>query len=319
MRNTVWSRSAVVGAAVLVAPALAQEPFQWEIGGAFSQSEFSRTDNQVFDPAFGFGTFLFTESTVDTDRFRLDATWFFEPVESNRGPLERAAFLDRASSISAFALRSELTASAIQLSDALPSFSEQAELAENSLGFGFRYVLPDDTWFIEASVSRRDTESIPGNASDQYAIAAGRYLGDRTAVSLRIDRSEGGSGSILPGTSGGQDNYSLEITHIGDLWGDWQYAVDSSLTESDQDFVDLRFDVSGTLYPSRYLGFGAQASVSAEDFTDQSKRYGAFGRWFVNDAWSVSARYEWTDFEGSFGDGVDIDDDAFELRVDHRF
>lgn len=314
MRKSTSLLIAVSLGAAVFNTAVAQEPFQWEVGVGVSQLQ----DEFRIDSSGGFGTFFITDSSTDTDRLALNATWFFEPVTAPNGPLERAAFLGRASSVSVAAVRSDIDLSFTRFSSTEPLFSLQDDFASNALGVSARYVLPNSDWFIEGRVAREDFESLSGNSTDQYSAAVGRYLGDNTAVSLRIERSEFGTDSILPGTSRGLDNYAVAVTHIGDAWGDWQYAVDSSLTESDQDSVDLRFDVAATLYPTSHLGVGLSASVSAEDFSEQSKRYGVFGRWFVTDAWSVSTRYEWTDFDDSPA-SVDRDDNAFELRVDYRF
>ncbi|MEL7374830.1 MAG: putative porin, partial [Pseudomonadota bacterium] len=116
----------VVLVATAAVPAAAQTPFQWEVGADYLDREFTASSNfgEVFE--------------VDTTGFGVSAQWFFEPVATDSGPLERAAFLDRASLLSISFAQSEAEA-------------EFSETDSDVFALGARYQFQSN-WFIAGSI-----------------------------------------------------------------------------------------------------------------------------------------------------------------------
>lgn len=291
---------------VAAAPALAGEPFQWELGADFSRRTLDqRVQSFVIvdsDPVFvpdGLNRFKSEDDTLS-----ITGSWFFAPVTSDRGPLERAAFLNRASSVSARYERLE------------PEFGSDEDL----LGVGVRYQL-NDAWFATGTFDRSERDFSSGSFQrTTLGASVGRYLGRDTALAFSVTRIDREFDTTSFSSDIDIDFYALDLEHIGELPGNWQYALDATLTLPEGEFDDALLGAALTLYPSRFLGLGLDVSAAIEDTGDQPRVYGTFGRWFVNEQWSVSARYEWVVNDDDFlSPGEDIDEDTVSIGVRYRF
>ena len=100
-----------------IGTAFASDPFQYEVGGSYINTEFS-------------------------NNYNVNGTYFLAPLSNGDGPYAEAAFLNRASSISGSFNRSELDHST-------PFFS-----GVNSWSVGGIYQLEGTDFFIDGNVSR---------------------------------------------------------------------------------------------------------------------------------------------------------------------
>lgn len=292
---------AVAAASALFASAAhAGEPFQWEVGGDYLAREVT-VRIPVFD---GTGAPIGrVEEDFDSDILVLGAQWFLEPVTADSGPLEQAAFLERATSLSAAYVRTDAD-----------DFGEDGD----AVGFSGRYQFDTD-WFVTGGLSRSEFDSVgPDIETTTIEAGVGRYLGDGTALSLSVTRDE--AEISTPGFTFDDDFtfYELNLEHVGDLGDHWQYAVDASLIVPDGEFDESGLGLAVTLYPSRNLGFGFDLTAQLQDRSDSPAAYAVFGRWFINEAWSVSARYEWLD-QGASAFSIETDDEALGIGVRYRF
>lgn len=98
-----------------------------------------------------------TVGMVDPDNgdsdtsFGVDGTYYFSPVQANKGPLNEAAFLEHASNINA-----------------------QAQFADNtqSLGLGVEYFVPNSQFYVAGQVGTTDFENSDNNVTN-YAAEVG--------------------------------------------------------------------------------------------------------------------------------------------------
>lgn len=280
---------AAVLAASVAAPAAAQTPFQWEVGAEYLDREISISDT------------FFGDEDIDVSGFGLSAQWFFEPVATDSGPLERAAFLDRASSLSFAFAQTEID-------------DQFADTDADAVLLGVRYQLEND-WFVTGSFAQTESSS-GGFETDvqSLAVGAGVYVAENTSVAFNISRED------IDFAGGGSDDftsYAFDFEHVTDLGSsEWQLAIDGTLVIPDGEFDETRFNAGITLYPSRTIGFGFDLGASLQDTGDRPTTFGIFGRWFVTEAWSVAARWDSTDFNPSFGDQ---EDDGFLIDTRYRF
>lgn len=279
----------------------ASEPFRWEVGGDYLAREVDLAV-PVFDGNGGLIDVI--EQDFNVDLLALGAQWFLAPVRTDRGPLERAAFLDRASSLSATYVRSDVDG----------DFGEDA----NAVGIGGRFQFDSD-WFVAGGFVSSDGDAIGTDVEATVLEASvGRYFGESTTLSLAVTREEVEFSGLDFDFDDDFTFYELDLEHVGDLGLGWQFAVDASIIVPEGEFDEAGLGLAVTLYPNRNLGFGLDLTSEIEDASDRPQGYSVFGRWFVNEAWSVSARYEWIDQNGSLL-GVDRDDRAYGVGIRYRF
>ena len=81
-----FKKTALVAGIGLALSVTAQADYQWELGGGYQYSE---TDIDT----------RFEDGTVETNAGALNGSWYLENVDTSKGPLSEAAFLDHASDI----------------------------------------------------------------------------------------------------------------------------------------------------------------------------------------------------------------------------
>lgn len=264
-----------------MAASAATNPFEWEIGGDLNAIRGS-TEIPVF--AFVGGEFVQIDTQeVDSefDAVTLTATRYFRPVDAADGPLARAAFLDRASSVTARLGGSESE------SDNNPGGSDS-----RAIGFDLQLVSAGSGWLVSASLDRSRQDADPFTFRTRFAtLAAGRYIGERAAIRIGAQRFWARADSDLFGVQKiNGDTLFAELELLGDLGAEWDYALDvtARLPESGSDAMTLA--IRGALFPTATLELGADLEVFTANPTSRDRRYGVFARWFVDDAWSTSLR-----------------------------
>jgi hypothetical protein len=85
-----FKKTAIVAGLGLALSATAQADYRWELGAGYAAGSL---DYETKNPKT-------IDDDNDTDIFDVSATWFMETVDTSKGPLGEAAFLDHASYIS---------------------------------------------------------------------------------------------------------------------------------------------------------------------------------------------------------------------------
>ena len=301
-----FKKTAIVAGIALAVSATAQADYQWELGAAYGTGEFDIGDqNPDNDEISGYGTY------------------FIDAVDDTKGPLAEAAFLDRASSISLFAVNANIDGDAIN------------DLGRKNYGLEIHAVSSDAGWITDFGYAREENDTlrtslsagnlptIPGNRPldtidvDRFKVGFGKYLTDRTtlvASYIYSDIDEAGDFST----------YRVDLEHLfqfsfGDIKAEAAYglvdiSVDDTLLE-DADDIDI-YLVGATYYFGSNKNWGVGVNYGQEDFGgDSYKRVEGNVSWFITDQWEVALDYS----DGEFDDLDDVESKLATLSTRFRF
>ncbi len=258
-----------IAAALALAFALpAHAEFRWELGANYFAGD---VDDNNLD--------------ADLDVAGVDGSWFFSSVNTDKGPLSEAAFLDRASRVDVLFRDGELD-------------TDFGDLDFSSYGVGSRWVFDRDAgWLVEASFT---LDEIDNDETANYRIGGGKYLLENTLVVLSYTYTDPDEGDDI-------DTYRIEAEHlqptpIGDLKVEAAYAYADPGDSSDEDI----YSGTVTYYPLTQIGVGGrwERTVSGSS----SDNWGVFAEWFITENIAVSLEYQDTEttagFRGVDGDAV---------------
>jgi hypothetical protein len=314
-------------AAMLLSPPGWAEEYRFEIGAGYANTSFEGSQT-ITTP----GGTVFNSGKTDTDDLGVRGNWYFYGLSDDSGPRARAAFVDRASSLSFGYSRSDQTTRTLITSDdptfPFPPQDLTFDLDVDAYVLDMRYVHRDSGWFGDAGLVLTDTSfSLGGSVNDSgdatgWRLGIGKYIFSNTAVSVEVSQVDADGGADA-------EAYAAAFAHLGDLGEKWQYAVDLAYSRSESDF-DLDLDTwSGafSLYPTRDFEFGiAVEDVSGDRFAGDTTGFAGFVSWFVTSNVSLSASYRTDDVDYlgnvSIGGGTidaDADQDMFALGVSVRF
>jgi hypothetical protein len=232
--------------------------------------------------------------TVDADResFGLTGTYYLNSVNTDKGPLAEAAFLDRASSIQIDLSTGEIDGDGGKVD--IDSYSVDSRLVSKETG-----------WLVDLGYRFDEIEN--NDEFDTFSIGAGKYVLENTAVVLSYAKSDADLGDDA-------DTYGLGVEH---LWHLAQGAIklDASIARIDaenSDDVDV-WGLGGTYYVTPKLGFGANYSLADSDETEL-ENWSLFAKWFVTEQIELSLAY--TEQED---DEFDFESDAIMFNANVRF
>ncbi len=244
----------------------------------------------------GTGDFDIDSVEGDLDFFGLTGAYYLQSVDTSKGPLPEAAFLDRASSIELLAGTGEI------------DFDDFGDADLDSYAIGTRLVAKESGWLVELGYGLDKWDGIVNEDIDIYSIGAGKYVLENTAIVLSYTKLD----SDLEGDS---DAYDLGVEHL------WHFAdmgalkLDATVGRVDPDLgddIDV-WGLGGTYYVNNNLGFGA--AYSQEDSDDMDvEDWSLFAEWFVTEKVALTLAY--TDSEDS---DSDFESDAIEFTANVRF
>lgn len=289
----------------LALPAFA---YQFEIEAEYSDSE---TD---YDGSYS--------PDMDEDSVSISGTYYFHDVKTDKGPLSVAAFLDRASSISAFYSDGETEIDGTQI-----SFSGPAPMGGlfSYGGYGsivdFTFVTPDyeiDTeeyfvnvqyihketgWVIEAAYGYVEEDSDLGIDTEQdiYEVGVGKYIAENTRLMLDYAHIETDVDLGAIDTSSDTELVNIGLFHVQELGDDTYYDVSLDVAHIDPDDGDdsQAYSLGATYYFTSHIGLGIDIShVDGGDIDTTS--YGISGEWFVTDKFSISLSYTRSEIDNDY-------------------
>jgi hypothetical protein len=239
-------RSLVPALLFALAPAAAlADDYRFEVKGAF--------DHQHTDSDFDVAT--------------LSGTWYFAPVSTDNVPLAEAAFMGRASSVSAIAAQLDLLGTHLNAGSA-------------SVG----YYIPGTMFYAGVGVSR---------VEDLIALSSTTVVTEyRTTWSgtLGIAPLDG----LLLTTDFQEQGYDPNITarYVGKLRNNHFYAGSVNLADNDDFGTTLGFDFDYYFDDSTSLGVG---------FDDVGDRWELRGEKFFSKSWAAGVSAYTNDFTDGFG------------------
>ena len=159
---------AAVGLALSVT-AQAENDYRWELGGDYTRST---VDADVKSSAGN------ASDNIDADIGTVSGTFYLTPVDTSKGPLAEAAFLDHASNITLAFTDGEVDLNSLD--------NELQDKDGQTYAVDTRYVAEGPGWQLSGVLVDLSFErSEPGDAEiDTYGIGIGKYITDTTTLVL---------------------------------------------------------------------------------------------------------------------------------------
>jgi hypothetical protein len=205
----------------------------------------------------------------DTETYSASTAFYFRPIDDSRGPRMEAAFLSRASGVSA-------------------NFSD-GPLRDKAYELSTRFTFSSN-FIIEASYLDF------ADGDEGYRIGTGTYVSDHSDVVLSYTSLDNSGTDILQATyhsvlrQAGQSSlgYAVSAGYIDTPVGDG-YLLDGDLT----------------YYFNPNLGIGGSASFADQGAFDSSS-FGVHANYFIHPTFFIEGYVETTDYDGPNEDSVGI-------------
>ncbi len=269
-----FKKTVIAAGLGLALSSAAHAEYQWELGANS-----------------GTGDIDLGRYSADQDFFGLTGTYYFDRVDTTKGPLAEAAFLDRASNIELDVRTGEVE-------------GDDEDYDVDSYAGSSRLVLGEGGWIVDLGARRDEIEDLE---IDTFTVGGGKYVLENTAVVLSYS-------NIDEENTDDADKYELGLEHL------WQFdmgavKLDANIGRIDleeSDDIDL-WGLDGTYYVTDRLGFGA--GYEQQDSDDvEIERWSVFGQWFATENVALSLGY--TNEEDQ---DVDYEADAIMFTADVRF
>ncbi len=232
-----------------------------------------------FEVSLGFDTA--ERSSQDNEQWSLSGTYYLAPIDDSTGPLAEAAFLNKASYVTA-------------------SYGYLANDAQgHAYSLGGEYVIPEGNFIIGANYGWGDG---PTGNNEQYNVSLGKYLTDTTTVRLNyLDWESNVTGEEL-------EVIGVSLRHLtGDIGMGRQIAVegDVSRVEVENDLIDgdasgTRVGVGADLYVNPQFSFGADLGYTNGNSGVSGRDFEVRARYHFDSNFFVAANYGHDKVHGDF-------------------
>ena len=220
-------------------------------------------------------------SSEDYEGWNLAGRIYFNEVETSRGPLALASFLQRTGHLGLTYTNTETDSGA-----------ETKEWVLDS-----RFVI--NSLVMEAAYGKRDGGASTQSDADLWRAALGYYIGDDTQVRAAYEATD---------TDGGDNGnrYVVDITHVQDLSNGMTWSANALVGWVDEDADDgtdlnLLFD----WFFNDNVSVGTELTYSDRDVVGNTFDYEVHGDYFITDRLSLRLSY----FNQDYGD-TDVETDG---------
>ncbi len=292
-----FKKTAIVASIGLALSATAQADYRWELGGAYSAGSI---DTELHTPTGS------SKNSNDTDIGEVFGTFYLWDVDTSKGPLAEAAFLDHSSSIT------------LAASDGEVDFSDFDTQDGQTYGVSTRYVAEGPGWQLSGLLVDLGYERAePGDRDiDIYNIGLGYYVTPKTTVIAGYEQTNLSNG-------GDVDSYRVDGKHLWSLSGDGAITAELGYGRTkvkDSDDVNT-YLVAAKWYMNKNLGFGLGYENS--DWNGyEVNAFNVSSEWFITESFEVSLGYSYVspDDIDIFRDSkLEIDSDTVTLGALYRF
>jgi hypothetical protein len=281
--------------------------YQFEVDAEYTDSETN------FDNSFS--------PDIDEDSTSFSATYYFSDVETNKGPLSVAAFLNRASSISAFYSDGEAEVDRTEISFSGPApmggissygftsgptfFIPDYDIETEEYFVSAQYVHAESGWLVEASYGylEEDSDLDIDLEQDIYGIGIGKYIAENTRLMLDYVHTETDIDVGVSSVSADSELVNLGLFHVQELGNNTYYDVSLDVANIDPDGGDDSqvYSTSATYYFTSHVGVGVDISYVDGDDID-STSYGISGEWFITENFAIRLSYVRTEIDESISE-----------------
>ncbi len=295
-----FKKTALVAGIGLALSVTAQADYRWELGGDYTMGQ---TDSTVKDRDTGASR----SNNVDSDVGRLNGTWYMENVDTSKGPLSEAAFLDHASNITLSGSDGEVQLSQVEGENLSDEDGQRYGIESRYVAEGPGWKLSG--WLVDLGYNRFE----PGDLEvDNYNIGIGKYVTPNTTVVVNY-------GNTSVNNGGDVDSYALDLEHmfLMSKGGFKARATAGRTIISGRDDVDT-YVVGGTWYLSNNIGIGADyLNKGVDGYEVQGWQVNS--EWFINEAFAVNLAYSQLDPDDIDFTNVKLEQETDALTLGAKF
>ena len=288
----------------LSATAQAAEDYRWELGAGYTHSTI---DADLKSDV------LRDSENIDSDIGAVSGTWYLKPVDTSKGPLAEAAFLDHASNITLSFADGEVDLNSIN--------NDLSDEDGQTYAIDTRYVAEGpgwelSGWLVDLSFLRAE----PGDREiDTYGIGIGKYITEKTTVVVNYEQVNVNNG-------GDTDGYSVDLEHMWNLSNGGGFKATASagkVVVKDADDIES-YALGGTYYLNKNLGFGAGYSNTSQNGFEVDG-FDVSAQWFVTDNIEIALAYSQLNPDDiKFNDGdvngkIELQNELYSLGALMRF
>ncbi len=275
-----FKKTALVAGIALAISATAQADYQWQVDAGVAMGTFDYDFRNV--PGFGnYG------DSVDADIYNVGGTYFFETVDTSKGPLGEAAFLDHASSL------------AVGFTDGDIDLSSGDDASGQTYNADMRYVAEGPGWKLSGVIVDVTFERAePGDREvNTWGGGLGYYVTPNTTAVMSYE-------NVNVNNGGDADRWSLDVEHFF-AFGNGGLMARASGGKTVVSGIDdpTTWVLGGTWYLNNNLGLGIDYALEDENgYEIQGVR--ANVEWFITESLAVDLAY--TDITPDDINGTDL-------------
>jgi hypothetical protein len=268
-----FKKTAIITGIALAMSAGAQADYDWELGAGYTAGTI---EQKLKDRVTGERQ----KQDNDTDQYDVSGTWYMETVDTSKGPLGEAAFLDHASSITLGTGYGKTRVSQRNNPDGETYVADMRYVAEGP-GWKLSGVI------VDLGFERLEIDVPRGSGkTDTWHAGIGSYITENTTLVLDYEYS-----SLNNGDGSGIDTYGGEIQHFFAM-GDGGLMASANFGRTylnNRDDVD-NYGVAGTYYLGSNLGFNFTWE-QGEESGYEINSYSVGAEWFISENFAVSLAY----------------------------
>lgn len=294
-----FKKTAIVAGIGLALSATAQADYRWQLDAGYARGNF---DYQTKNTPEGSPRI---NDDNDVDIFNVGGTWFMETVDTSKGPLGEAAFLDHASYISLGFEDGEVDLSQADDEDGQRYSADMRYVAE---GPGWKL----SGWLVDIGYNRFE----PNDAEvDTWSLGIGKYITQNTTLILGYE-------NVNINNGGDADRWGADIQHFF-AFNNGGLKVDLHGGKTVVSGIDdpTTWGLGGTWYLGNNWGFSAAYEKDDIDGFEVDQ-YALGVEWFITENFAVEVSYEDTqpdDIDLSSGGKLETEYDEIGISALYRF
>ena len=266
-----FKKTAIITGIALAMSAGAQADYDWQLDAGFTggttdtKTKNRNTGNEI------------RKTDNDLEAFDVSGTWYMETVDTSKGPLGEAAFLDHASSITLGTGYNKTRVSQRNNPDGETYVADMRYVAE---GPGWKL----SGFLVDLGFERAE---MGDNKVDTWNVGLGKYITEHTTLVADYEYQ-----SLNNGNGSGVDFYGGTVESFFPM-GDGGLMASANFGRS---YISNREDVdtyglSGVYYLGSSIGLGLNWEQSEEGGFEVNT-YGASAEWFISENFGVTLSYQ---------------------------
>lgn len=261
-----FKKTAIIAGIGLALSATAQADYRWELGaGAALGTADSELKNTANDQ----------KNSTDADVYGVEGTWYLDNVDTSKGPLGEAAFLDHASNITLAFKDGEIDLTDRDNKDG-QTYSVQSRYVAEGPGWQL------SGWLVDLGFERLE----PGDKEmDIYNFGIGKYITPNTTLVLGYEKLNVNNG-------GDTDRYGVALDHFFAFDNNGGIKARAKAGKTVVTGLDdpTTWGLGATWYLNEKLGFGADFEQS--DYSGyEVNGFSVTAQWFVTESFAVDLGY----------------------------